>query len=91
MCELLSMNNYKLRTILKETKKNIYLEKGYNDEGLLEDKIKKLILLNKNDNIEELFLCHLCRQIEIPNTLLPLDTLLTTDNSLSEYLNVNFK
>lgn len=50
------------------------------------DLSERFIAEHNNDPLDEVYLCHLARSIDVPKILLPLPDLLTTKNSFSDFL-----
>ena len=86
LAEYLSINEDELIDVLMTTKRKVIYDLGYYDSGIVEENLKKIINGNRKNHIDEVYICHLCRQIEKVEFLLPLNKVLTTKNSLSNYL-----
>lgn len=65
----------------------------YNEAHFDDDRITQLsreyIMECTNKKIDEIYLCHLTRNIDCPPVLFPLQTILTTVNSISSFLKDN--
>ena len=61
-------------------------EDYYFDDAKFFDLSSDFISKNNDDEIEEVYLCHLIRSIDRPDKLYPLHEVLTTQNSFSDFL-----
>ena len=64
-------------------------EECYFDETKFLDLSSDFISKNNDEEIEEVYLCHLIRSIDCPEQLYPLHEVLTTKNTLSDFLSQN--
>lgn len=67
---------------------DIYNEASFDDDKIIQLS-REFITECTNKQIDYIYLCHLTRNIDYPPVLFPLQTILTTENSLSSFLEDN--
>ena len=88
ICEYLDIVPEYLRERILDIADDSMNDKCFNDEKFRELSYSFISEYN-NEQIEEIYLCHLTRSIDMPKLLMPLKELLTSDNSFSSFLKEN--